>query len=90
MTGGGFPMSDLFKKIESSSNLDRSTIMNVAESVKNANFQDEKVVRNLIQQLSAMTGKSVNKKTEEQIVKAVTSQNMPLDMKGLNQMFGNR
>ena len=82
-------MSDLFKKIESSSNLDRSTIMNVAESVKNANFQDEKVVRNLIQQLSAMTGKSVNKKTEEQIVKAVTSQNMPLDMKGLNQMFGN-
>ncbi|HJA40479.1 MAG TPA: stage VI sporulation protein F [Firmicutes bacterium] len=83
-------MSDLFKKIESSSNLDRSTIMNVAESVKNANFQDEKVVRNLIQQLSAMTGKSVNKKTEEQIVKAVTSQNMPLDMKGLNQMFGNR
>ena len=57
-------MSDLFKKIESSSNLDRSTIMNVAESVKNANFQDEKVVRNLIQQLSAMTGKSVNKKTE--------------------------
>ena len=83
-------MSDLFKKIESSSNLDRSTIMNVAESVKNANFQDEKVVRNLIQQLSAMTCKSVNKKTEEQIVKAVTSQNMPLDMKGLNQMFGNR
>ena len=83
-------MSDLFKKIESSSNLDRSTIMNVAESVKNANFQDEKVVRNLIQQLSAMTGKSVNKKTEEQIVKAVTSQNMALDMKGLNQMFGNR
>ena len=83
-------MSDLFKKIESSFNLDRSTIMNVAESVKNANFQDEKVVRNLIQQLSAMTGKSVNKKTEEQIVKAVTSQNMPLDMKGLNQMFGNR
>ena len=83
-------MSDLFKKIESSSNLDRSTIMNVAESVKNANFQDEKVVRNLIQQLTAMTGKSVNKKTEEQIVKAVTSQNMPLDMKGLNQMFGNR
>lgn len=83
-------MSDLFKKIESSSNLDRSTIMNVAESVKNANFQDEKVVRNLIQRLSAMTGKSVNKKTEEQIVKAVTSQNMPLDMKGLNQMFGNR
>ena len=83
-------MSDLFKKIESSSNLDRSTIMNVAESVKNANFQDEKVVRNLIQQLSAMTGKSVNKKTEEQIVKAVTSQNMLLDMKGLNQMFGNR
>ena len=83
-------MSDLFKKIESCSNLDRSTIMNVAESVKNANFQDEKVVRNLIQQLSAMTGKSVNKKTEEQIVKAVTSQNMPLDMKGLNQMFGNR
>ena len=83
-------MRDLFKKIDSSSNLVRSTIMNVAESVKNANFQDEKVVRNLIQQLSAMTGKSVNKKTEEQIVKAVTSQNMPLDMKGLNQMFGNR
>lgn len=83
-------MSDLFKKIENSSNLDRNAIMNVAESVKNANFQDEKVVRNLIHQLSTMTGKSVNKKTEEQIIKAVTSKNMPLDMKGLNQMFGKK
>ena len=83
-------MSDLFKKIENSSNLDRNAIVNVAESVKNANFQDEKVVRNLIHQLSTMTGKSVNKKTEEQIIKAVTSKNMPLDMKGLNQMFGKK
>lgn len=83
-------MSDLFKKIENGSNLNRSEIMNVAESVKNANFQDEKVVRNLIQQLSTMTGKSVNKKTEEQIVKAVTSKNIPLDMNSLNQMFGKK
>lgn len=83
-------MSDLFKKIETSTKMDRSTIMNVAESVKNADFQDEKVVRNLIHQLSNMTGRSVNKQTEEQIVKAVTSKNMPLDMKGLNQMFGKK
>lgn len=83
-------MSELFKKIETTTKMDRSTIMNVAESVKNANFQDEKVVRNLISQLSNMTGKSVNKQTEEQIIKAVTSKNMPLDMKGLSQMFGKK
>lgn len=84
-------MSDnLFDKIEKSSNLNKESIFNIANSVKNANFKDDKVVRQLIRQLSTLTGKSVSKEKEDKIVNAVINNNMPIDFSTISKMFNNK
>jgi len=74
-----------FDHLQNKANISPDEIMKVADSVKGANFQDEKTVRNLVKQLSKMAGKPVSKEKEDKIVKAITENNM--DMNQLNQMF---
>ncbi|GGC99624.1 ATP synthase [Pontibacillus chungwhensis BH030062] len=74
-----------FEHLQNKANISPDEIMKVADSVKNANFKDEKTVRNLVKQLSKMAGKPVSKEKEDKIVKAITNNNM--DMNQLNQMF---
>ncbi len=86
---GGSSVSGFQKKafdhLQNKANISPDEIMKVADSVKGANFQDEKTVRNLVKQLSKMAGKPVSKEKEDKIVKAITENNM--DMNQLNQMF---
>ncbi len=86
---GGSSVSGFQKKafdhLQKKANLSPDEIMKVADSVKHANFQDEKTVRNLVKQLSKMAGKPVSKEKEDKIVKAITENKM--DMNQLNQMF---
>ncbi|QSS98474.1 stage VI sporulation protein F [Pontibacillus sp. ALD_SL1] len=74
-----------FEHLQNKANISPDEIMKVADSVKNANFKDEKTVRNLVKQLSKMAGKPISKEKEDKIVKAITNNNM--DMNQLNQMF---
>lgn len=86
---GGSSVSGFQKKafdhLQKKANLSPDEIMKVADSVKNANLQDEKTLRNLVKQLAKMAGKPVSKEKEDKIVKAITENNM--DMNQLNQMF---
>lgn len=78
---------NLFDNIEKKTNMKQEDIFKVADSVKNANFKDEKTVRQLVKQLSAMTGRDVPKEKEDAIVKAITQNNIPMDLSSLNNMF---
>ncbi|KAA0550273.1 stage VI sporulation protein F [Bacillus sp. BGMRC 2118] len=77
----------LFDNIEKKTNIKKEDIFKVADSVKGANFQDEKTVRQLIKQVSALAGKPVSKEKEDKIVKAIVSNNMPMDMNTIGKMF---
>ncbi|MYL32737.1 stage VI sporulation protein F [Pontibacillus yanchengensis] len=74
-----------FDHLQKKANISSDEIFKVADSMKNADFKDEKTVRNLVKQLSKMAGKPVSKEKEDKIVKAIVENNM--DMNQLNQMF---
>ncbi|WP_430785534.1 stage VI sporulation protein F [Virgibacillus flavescens] len=78
---------NLFKNIEKKSNIKQDEIYKVADSVKNANFSDEKTVRNLVRQLARMANKPLSKEKEDKIVQSITKNNMPMDMQSLNKIF---
>ncbi|GAB2574457.1 stage VI sporulation protein F [Gracilibacillus alcaliphilus] len=86
-------MSDLkknmFDQIQKKSNIQPDQIMKVAQSVQNADFSDEQTVRRLVKQLAQVAGKNVSKQKEDKIVKAITNNNMPGDIKSLNKLFKN-
>lgn len=78
---------NLFNNIEKKSNIKQDDIYKVADSVKHANFSDEKTVRNLVRQLARMANKPISKDKEDKIVQSITKSKMPLDMQSLNKLF---
>lgn len=75
---------NLFKRIENKTNVNKETILSLAEKIKKNNLKDEKTIREIIQELSNITGKEVSKEKEEKIVSAILNDNIP---KNIDKMF---
>ena len=50
-----------FKKVEKKTNVDKDTILSLAEKLQKGNMKDESTLRDVIHTLSKMTGKEVSK-----------------------------
>ena len=68
-----------FKRVEKKTNVDKDTILSLAAKLQ-GNMKDEKVLREVIGDLSRMTGKEVSKEKEQKIINAVLDDNVPRDM----------
>ncbi|OZU90102.1 stage VI sporulation protein F [Virgibacillus indicus] len=77
----------LFDKIQKNANVNPDEIYKVADSVKNADFSDEKTVRRLVRHLAKLANKPISKEKEDKIVQSIVKNNMPMDMQSLNQIF---
>ena len=55
----------IFKKVEKKTNINKDTILSLANKLKNNNFKDEKVLNEVISELSYMTGKEISEEKKE-------------------------
>ena len=69
-----------FKKVEKKTNVDKDTIMSLAKKLQGSNMKDENVLRNVVQEISTLTGKEVSKEKEDKIVNAIIKDNVPKDI----------
>ena len=70
----------LFKKIEDKSGVDKDTIISLADRLQHSNMKDENVLRDLVHELSSLTGREVSKEKEDKIVNTILKDNVPKDM----------
>nr|WP_245712468.1 stage VI sporulation protein F [Anaerobacillus alkalilacustris] len=82
--------NSFFDKIEKKTNVKQEDIFNLANSVSGANFKDEETVRNLIRQVAKLANKPVSKEKEDELVKMIINNNMPIDFSSLGKMFGKK
>jgi hypothetical protein len=75
---------NFFKRVENKTNIDKNTILSLAKKIQNANMKDEKTLREVVQQISQMTGKEVTKEKEDKIVNAIMKDNVP---QNIDKMF---
>ena len=75
---------DFFKKVEKKTNVDKNTILGLAEKLQKGNFKDEKTLREVIDTLSKMTGKKVSKEQSDKIISKVIGGDVP---KNIDKMF---
>ena len=68
---------NLFNKIEKKTNINKETIMNLANKIQKNNMKDEKTLREVIQDISNLTGKEVSKEKEEKIINAIINDQVP-------------
>ncbi len=73
-----------FKKVEKKTKVDKNTILSLANKLQQGNMKDEATLREVIQSLSQMTGKSVSKEREDKIIKTIVNDEVP---KNVEKMF---
>ena len=66
-----------FKKVEKKTNVDKDTIIKLANKLQNGNMKDEKTLKEVIGTLSQMTGRTVSKEQEQKIINAVVNDKVP-------------
>ncbi|MBQ2910052.1 MAG: stage VI sporulation protein F [Bacilli bacterium] len=71
---------NFFKKVQNKTNIDKTTIITLAEKLQNANMKDEQTLRSVISEISALTGKEVSKEKEDKIVNSILKDNVPTDI----------
>ena len=69
-----------FKKIEKKTNVNKDTILELASKLQQGDMKDENNLREVIQELSKLTGKEVSKEKEAKIISAVKNDNIPKDI----------
>ncbi len=75
---------NFFKKVEDKTSVNKETILSLAKKLQNSNMKDEKVIREVIKEVSNISGKDVSKEKEDKIVNAIVSDNVP---KNIDKMF---
>ena len=71
---------NFFKKVEKKTNVDKDTILSLANKLQNGNMKDENTLKEVIGTLSQMTGRPVSKEQEEKIIKTVMDDKVPTDL----------
>ena len=68
---------NFFKKVEKKTNVNKETILSLAQKLQNGNMKDEKTLKEVISTLSQMTGRPVSKEQEDKIIETVMNDKVP-------------
>ncbi|WML49545.1 stage VI sporulation protein F [Neobacillus sp. PS3-34] len=79
-----------FKNIEKKTGVNMKDIFDLANSLQNANFKDEKTVRNVIRRVSQIANKPVPKETEDKIVQSIVKDGKQLDFNAISKMINKK
>ena len=66
-----------FNKIERKTNVKKDTILELAKKIQGDNMKNETNLREVIRELSQLTGKTVSKEQEDKIIKTVIDDKVP-------------
>ena len=66
-----------FKKVESKTNINKDTIISLANKLQKSNMKDENTIREIIDEISNMTGKEVSEEKKEKIINTILKDQVP-------------
>lgn len=70
----------LFKRVENKTNVDKNTILSLAKKIQDGNMKDEKTLREVVSEISNLTGREVSKEKEDKIINTIINDNVPNDI----------
>ena len=71
---------NFFKKIEDKTNVNKDTILSLANKLQQGNMKDEAILKEVINDLSKMTGREVSKEKEQKIIDTIMNDKVPKDL----------
>lgn len=77
---------NFFKKVEKKTNVDKDTILSLANKLQQGNMKDENTLKEVIHDISKITGREVSEEKEKKIIDTILSNNVP---KNIDKYFDN-
>ena len=71
---------NLFQRIEEKTNVDRNTIVNLASKLQSGDYKNENTLREIIHELSSITGRDVSVEKEQKIIDMIVNDKVPKDI----------
>ena len=71
---------NFFKKIENKTNVNKDTILSLANKLQGSNMKDEKTLKEVISDLAKITGREVSKEKEQKIIDTILNDNVPKNL----------
>ena len=71
---------NFFKKIEKKTNVDKDTIISLANKLQAGNMKDEKTLKEVINDLAKMTGREVSEEKQQKIINTILNDNVPKNL----------
>ena len=69
-----------FNKIEKKTNVNKDTIMSLANKLQSSDMKDEKVLSNLVDEISLLAGKEVSDEKKNKIINAIKQDKVPKNL----------
>lgn len=69
-----------FKKVENKTNVNKETILSLANKLQGSNMKDEEVLKEVIGDISKITGREVTKEKEQKIIDAIINDKVPKNL----------
>lgn len=71
---------NFFDRIEEKTKVDKNTIIDLARKLQQGNFKDENTLREIIHELSDITGKEVSEEKENKIINMIVNDKVPTNL----------
>ena len=71
---------NFFNRIEEKTNVSKDTIIDLAKRLQEGNFKDENTLRDIIHELSDITGKEVSTEKENKIINMIVNDKVPTNL----------
>ena len=71
---------NFFKRVEKKTNVDKETILSLANKLQEGNMKDESTLKEVINDLAKMTGREVSKEKKQKIIDTIMNDNVPNDL----------
>ena len=71
---------NFFKKVEKKTNVNKETILSLADKLQKGNMKDETTLKEVINYLAKMTGREVSKEKEQKIIETILNDKVPKDI----------
>ena len=77
---------NFFKNVEKKTNVDKDTILSLANKLQQGNMKNEDTLKEVIHDISKITGREVSEEKEKKIIDTILSDNVP---KNIDKYFEN-
>ena len=75
---------NFFKKVENKTNVNKDTILSLANKLQESNLKDEKTIKEVIDNICNLTVKTISKEKEQKIINTILKDNVP---KNIDKLF---